>query len=82
PWRWSSVWGCCSYDCKLDVIIVPGTLNGQRYHTLILNADVMPQFDNHAPATLPFSMDDKASHILLELLFSISNTTPYQRRGL
>jgi hypothetical protein len=34
------VWGCVSYDCKLDLITVRGILNGQIYRQNILEASV------------------------------------------
>ena len=41
------VWGCVSYDSKLDLITVRGNLNGQIYRKNILEASVVPHFDNH-----------------------------------
>ena len=35
------VWGCICYDCKLDLITIPMTLNAQRYQQEVL--DVIPQ---------------------------------------
>lgn len=54
------VWGCCSFDCKLDLVIIPGNLNGQRYQNEILNGHVVPHFDNHNLASRPVFMDDNA----------------------
>ena len=38
------VWGCVSYDCKLDLITVRGNLNGQIYRQNILEAIVVPVY--------------------------------------
>ena len=54
------VWGCVSYDCKLDLITVRGNLNGQIYRQNILEAGVVPHFDNHPLNTRPVFMDDNA----------------------
>ena len=54
------IWGCISFDCKLDLLTVPGTLNGQRYQDSILDRVVVPHFVNHAPGTHPIFMDDNA----------------------
>ncbi|XP_067648995.1 uncharacterized protein [Haliotis asinina] len=49
PFGGSSVmeWGCISYDCKLNLITIQGTLNGHRYQQEVLEAAVVPHFDNH-----------------------------------
>ena len=52
--------GCISYDCKLDFLTVPGTLNGQRHRDNILEAAVVPHFDNHSLASRPIFTDDIA----------------------
>ena len=53
--------GCISYDCKLDLLTVPGTLIGQRYLDKILEAAVVSHFDiNHSLASRPIFMDDNA----------------------
>ena len=44
------VWGWISYDCKLDLITIPGTLNVQRNQD---NAIVVPRFHDHALASRP-----------------------------
>lgn len=54
------VWGCVSNDCKMDLLTVQGTLNGQRYQNEILDAAVVPHFDNHTLASRPIFMDDNA----------------------
>lgn len=54
------IWGCVSYDCKLDLMTVQGTLNGQQYQNTILNRAVVPHFDNHTLASRPIFMDDNA----------------------
>ncbi|CAG2211782.1 unnamed protein product [Mytilus edulis] len=56
------VWGCVSYDCKLDLKTVRGNLklNGQRHQQGILQASAVPNFDNHLLKTRPIFMDDYA----------------------
>ena len=54
------VWRCISYDCKLDLITIPMTLNAQRYQQEVLDAAVIPHFDNHPLVTRPIFMDDNA----------------------
>jgi len=54
------VWGCVLYDCKLDLITVRGNLNGQIYRYNILEASVVPHFDNHPLNTTPVFMDNDA----------------------
>ena len=51
------VWGCFSYDCKLDLVTVQGTLTGARYIQEVLDPVVI---DNHRLATTPIFMDDNA----------------------
>ena len=50
--------GCVSYDCKLDLITVRCNLNGQIYRQDVLEASVVPHFDNHPLNTRPVFMDD------------------------
>jgi hypothetical protein len=54
------VWGCASYDCSLDLITVRVNLNWQIYRQNILEASVVPHFDNHPLNTRPVFMDDSA----------------------
>ena len=54
------MWGCVSHDCKLDLITVRGNLNGQIYWQDILEAGVVPHFDNHPLNTRPVFMDENA----------------------
>ena len=54
------VWGCIPYDYKLDLVTIPMTLNAQRYKQELLDAVVIPHFDNHPLATRPIFMDDNA----------------------
>ena len=58
------VWECVSYDCKLDLITVRGNLNGQMYRQNILEADVVPHFDNHPLNTRPVFMPDSIELVL------------------
>ena len=43
-----TVWGCFSFDCKLDVL--DGNLTGQKYRENVLAPRVVPHFNNHALA--------------------------------
>ena len=47
------VWGCISYNCKLDHIAIPMTLNAMWYQQEVLDVAVIPDFDNHPLATRP-----------------------------
>ena len=55
------VWGCISYDCRLDLITIPGTLNAQRYQENVLEPHVVPHFEAHTLASTPIFMDDNAT---------------------
>ena len=55
------VWGCISYDCRLDLITIPGTLNAQRYQENVLEPHVVPHFEDHTLASRPIFMDDNAT---------------------
>jgi hypothetical protein len=54
------VWGCISYDCKLDLVTIQGNLTGDQYIRDVLLPVVVPHFDNHSLATRPVYMDDNA----------------------
>ena len=54
------VWGCISHDCKLDLVTIQGNLTGDQYIRDVLQAVVVPHFDNHPLATRPVYMDDNA----------------------
>jgi hypothetical protein len=58
--RGVTVWGCFSFDCKLDLYILDGNLTGQKYRDNVLAPHVVPHFDNHALADRPMFMDDNA----------------------
>ena len=45
-----TVWGCFSFDCKLDLYVLDGNLTGQKYRDNVLVPRVVPHFDNHALA--------------------------------
>jgi transposase len=48
-WGWDvTVWGCFSFDCKLDLYVHDGNLTGQKYRDNVLAPRVVPHFDNHA----------------------------------
>ena len=53
-----TVWGCFSFDCKLDLYVLDGNLTGQTYRDNVLARRVVPHFDNHALADRPMFMDD------------------------
>jgi hypothetical protein len=55
-----TVWGCFSFECKLDLYVFDGNLTGQRYRDNVLALRVVPHFDNHALAGRPMFMDDNA----------------------
>ena len=55
-----TVWGCFSFDCKLDLYVLDGNLTGQKYHDNVLAPRVVLHFDNHALADRPIFMDDNA----------------------
>ena len=60
-WGWGvTVWGCFSFDCKLDLYVLDGNLTGQKYRDNVLAPRVVPHFDNHALADRPMFMDDNA----------------------
>ena len=58
--RGVTVWGCFSFDCKLDLYVLDGNLTGQKYRDNVLAPHVVPHFDNHALADRPMFMDDNA----------------------
>jgi hypothetical protein len=55
-----TVWGCFSFDCKLDLYVLDGNPIGQKYRDNVLAPCVVPYFDNHALADRPMFMDDNA----------------------
>ena len=55
-----TVWGCFSFDCKLDLYVLDGNLIGQKYCDNVLASRVVPHFDNHALADRPMFMDNNA----------------------
>ena len=55
-----TVWGCFSFDCKLDLYVLDDNLTGQKYRDNVLPPRVVPYFDNHALADRPMFMDDNA----------------------
>ena len=60
-WGWGvTVWGCFSFDCKLDLYVLDGNLTGQIYRGNMLAPRVVPNFDNHALADRPMFMDYNA----------------------
>jgi transposase len=80
------VWGCVSYDCKLDLITVRGNLNGQIYRQNILEASVVSHFDNHPLNTRHVFMDENArphrTRVVTDYLRDESITTlPWSARS-
>jgi hypothetical protein len=55
-----TVWGCFSFDCKLDLYVLDGNLTSQKYCDNVLAPRVVPHFDNHALVDRPMFMDDNA----------------------
>ena len=55
-----TVWGCFSFDCKLDLYVLDGNLTGQKYRDNVLAPRVVPHFANHALVDRPMFMDDNA----------------------
>ena len=37
-----TVWGCFSFDCKLDLYVLDGNLTGQKYRDNVLAPRVVP----------------------------------------
>ena len=62
-----SLWGCFSFDCKLDLYVLDGNLTGQKYRDNVLAPCVVPHFDNHALADRPCSWTTTLGHIEPEL---------------
>ena len=56
------VWGCLSYDHKLDLKVVRQTLTGQRYIDDILEPIVYPHFRAHQAARPIFQDDNVHTH--------------------
>ena len=55
------VWGCISYDYKLNLITIPGTLNVHKYCVNVLKPSVVPHYDDHTLASRPIFMDDNTT---------------------
>ena len=54
------IWGCISYDCKLDLVTIQDNLTGDQYIRDVLQPVVVHHFDNHPLVTKPVYMDDNA----------------------
>ena len=39
-----TVWGCFSFDCKLDLYVLDGNLPGQKYRDNVLAPRIVPPF--------------------------------------
>jgi hypothetical protein len=55
-----TLWGCFSFDCKLDLYVLDGNPTVQKYRDNVFAPRVVPHFDNHALADRPMFMDDNA----------------------
>ena len=67
--RGVTVWGCFSFDCKLDLYVLDGNLTGQKYSDIVLAPRVVPHFDNHALADRPMFMDDNIEPELYNIFY-------------
>ena len=56
------VWGCFSYDHKLDLVVVKQTLTGQCYTDDILQPIVYPHYRAHQAAHPVFQDDNARPH--------------------
>ena len=54
------MFGCISHDCKLNLVTIQGNLTGDQYIRDVLQAVVVPHFDNHLLATWLVNTDDNA----------------------
>ena len=59
-WKLSNGLGCISHDCKLDLVTIQGNITGDQYIRDVLQAVVVPHFDNHPLAKRSVYMDDNA----------------------
>jgi transposase len=55
-----TVWGCFSFDCKLDLYVLDGNRTGQIYRDNVLAPRVVHHFDNYVFADRPMFMDVNA----------------------
>ena len=55
-----TVWGCFSFNCKMDLYILNGIMTGQKYCDNNIRDIVVPHFDNHRLATRLLFVDDNA----------------------
>jgi hypothetical protein len=55
-----TVWGCFSFNCKLDLYVLDRNMTGKKYRDNVLAPHVVPHFDNHVLADRPMFMDDHA----------------------
>ena len=55
-WRCTCLW-CFSFNCKLDLHAFQNP-NGVAYRDKVLNAHIVPHFDNHPLAYMPIFVDD------------------------
>ena len=73
PYRGESVmvWGCFSFDYKLDLVTIQIKLNIDRYIQEVFNPVLLPHFDNQPPATPPVFVDVMLGHIAHELFTDV-----------
>jgi transposase len=55
-----TVWGCFSFDCKLDLYVLDGNLTGQKYRDNVLAPRVVPISTIMRWLERPIFMDDNA----------------------
>ena len=53
-----TVCGCISFNCKIDSHFLQGNVNIVAYYDNVINAHVVPHFDNHPLADMPIFMHD------------------------
>lgn len=49
------MWSCFAYDCELELITIPGTLNPRRYQDNTLDVAVILGFDINAQVSRPIA---------------------------
>ncbi|CAG2246464.1 LIPT1 [Mytilus edulis] len=82
-----TVWGCFTFDCKMDLYVLDGTMTGQTYHDNIIQDIVVSHIDDHNLATRPIFIDDNASwpqracivsdYLRQEIIDTIPPMSPY-----
>ena len=52
------IWSICLYNCNLNLVILQGKLNNQRYQVQVLERAIVPHFDDHSLISHLIFMDD------------------------